>query len=90
MRPADPHTRELSDGPPTVAVMAADTPTYHRCDPPVPVVVHVGGQDFPGIVEGWRGDRVKVEWNAGVGLKHAGWVPASSVTRIESTKPARP
>jgi hypothetical protein len=78
-----PGRPELSAPGRTVAVMAADSPPYHRCDPPVPVLVHVGGQDLPGIVEGWRGDRVKVEWNAGVGLKHSGWLPASSVTRTE-------
>jgi hypothetical protein len=61
-----------------------DSAPYRRCEPPVAVVVHVDGHDYPGRVEGWRGDRVKVEWSSGVGLKHTGWVPASTVTRVDT------
>jgi hypothetical protein len=73
----------LSEPVPTVQDVTAEPP-YRRCEPPVPVLVHVPGEStpFPGFVEGWRGQRVKVTWNSGVGMKHSGWLPAKAVERV--------
>jgi hypothetical protein len=67
---------------PTVATVAADSRPYRRLDPPVPVLAPVDGTDYPALAEGWRGDRVRVDWGSGIGLKHTRWLPASSVRRL--------
>ncbi|GAC1574407.1 MAG: hypothetical protein NVS3B18_08020 [Candidatus Dormibacteria bacterium] len=65
--------------------MSTGSPPHQRLGPPVAVLVHLAAVDDPyrGIVEGWRGDRVKVMWSSAGGLKHGGWLPASSVTRVD-------
>lgn len=59
------------------------SPAVHRvADPPVPVEVDDSGGTWPGLVLGWRGDRVYVRYSEGPGLTHLTWVPASHVRRV--------
>lgn len=55
-------------------------------DPPILVEVDDNGGRWPGLVLGWRGDRVYVTYSSGVGLKHLTWVPASRVRRLSASR----
>lgn len=65
---------------------------HRTCDPAIPVEVDDNGGTWPGRVLGWRGDRVYVTYNSGIGLKHLTWVPASRVRRVgnDEEAPATP
>lgn len=56
-------------------------PVHRTCDPPVEVTVEDSGGTWPGHVLGWRGERVYVTYNTGIGLKHLCWLPADRVRR---------
>lgn len=43
------------------------------------VLVTVDGEQWPGLVIGWRGDQVDVAWKTGIGKTHVGFVDASQV-----------
>jgi hypothetical protein len=65
------------------AVHSGEEPLYVRADEPIQVLVtHDDGQEYPGWVTGWRGERVHVEYSAGVGMKHMLWLPAERVRRV--------
>jgi hypothetical protein len=55
---------------------------HRTADPPVSVEVDVDGMTWRGQVLGWRGDRVYVTYNSGIGLKHLRWVSATQVRRV--------
>jgi len=40
------------------------------------------GEQWPGLVIGWRGDRVDVTWTTGVGATRIGFVNASQIERV--------
>jgi len=69
--------------------MVAPVPSRGVTAPYVPspehaeVLVTVDGQQWPGLVIGWRGDRVDVIWKTGVGMTHVGFVDACQVQRVE-------
>lgn len=51
---------------------------------PVPVVVSVEGESWPGLVMAWRGDRILAEFTTGLppGIKYLKWLPADNLTRV--------
>lgn len=62
------------------------SPSVHRtADRPIPVLVDDNGGPWPGLVLGWRGDRVYVNYFSGVGLQHLTWVSAAQVRRVTPT-----
>ncbi len=55
---------------------------YVSAPDPVEVTVTVDGKQWPGLVIGWRGDRVDVTWTTGIGATHIGFVDAAQVERV--------
>lgn len=58
---------------------------HRTCDPPVPVEVDDVGGTWPGLVLGWRGERVYVHYSEGPGLNHRTWVAAARVRRATAS-----
>jgi hypothetical protein len=52
---------------------------YVECNAPLRVTITLpGGGTCAGWVMGWRGQRIYVQWTAGVGLTHLGWLAAGA------------
>ncbi len=58
------------------------TAPYVNAPDPIDVLVTVDEQRWPGLVIGWRGERVDVTWTTGIGMTHVGFVDASQVERV--------
>ncbi len=55
---------------------------YVNAPEPAEVLVTADGQQWPGLVIGWRGERVDVTWRTGVGMTNVGFVDAAQVPRV--------
>jgi len=62
--------------------MTDSLPPYIPASPIVPVTVTVNGQQWPGLVIGWRGEQVDVTWRTGAGRRHVGFVDAAQIERV--------
>jgi hypothetical protein len=59
---------------------AAEDGQYVKADSPVFVRVTIRGEQWDGMVLGWRGERVYVQYRSPAG-QHLAWVDAGAVER---------